>query len=152
MRSHRIRSGPAGAVCAVTIVLVAAVWSAAAQKLSLAEAPAFRADSTLVLVPVAVVDRRGAVVNGLARDAFTLAEDGVRQQIRTFSEEDAASMCPVKRPTTGTYVDALGLADVYTQLTSSFPSSVRDDDVGAPNIPIRSDFVVTPFWILPIDV
>ena len=45
--------------------------------------------STLVLVPVTVVDRRGAMVNGLASDAFTLTEDGERQPIRSFSEEDA---------------------------------------------------------------
>jgi len=94
----------------VTIVLVAAVWSAAAQKLSLAEAPAFRADSTLVLVPVAVVDRRGAVVNGLARDAFTLAEDGVRQQIRTFSEEDAPVSIGIVLDLSGSMRGALGVA------------------------------------------
>ena len=40
----------------------------------------FRADSRLVLVPVTVVDRRGAIVNGLTSDAFTLTEDGVRQE------------------------------------------------------------------------
>jgi Ca-activated chloride channel family protein len=50
--------------------------------------PDFRADGRLVLVPVTVVDHRGAIVNGLASDAFTLTEDGVRQQLRAFSEED----------------------------------------------------------------
>jgi Ca-activated chloride channel family protein len=35
------------------------------------------------------MDRNGAVVGGLADNAFTLTEDGVQQQIRSFSEEDA---------------------------------------------------------------
>jgi len=46
-------------------------------------------DSTLVLVPVTVVDRRGAIVNGLSGNAFTLTEDGARQPIKSFSEDDA---------------------------------------------------------------
>jgi len=35
-----------------------------------------------------VVDRRGSIVNGLAKDAFTLTENGVPQQIRSFSQQD----------------------------------------------------------------
>jgi len=40
------------------------------------------------LVPITVLDRRGAIVNGLPSDVFTLTEDGVRQPIRSFSEQD----------------------------------------------------------------
>jgi Ca-activated chloride channel family protein len=77
-----------GRICAVAAIAMAAVWPAAAERPGRA-ASAFRADSALVVVPVTVVDRNGAVVNGLADHAFTLTEDGVRQQIRTFNEEDA---------------------------------------------------------------
>jgi Ca-activated chloride channel family protein len=68
----------------VAAAVVAVIGAARA-----ADEPAFRADSTLVLVPVTVVDRRGAIVNGLPSDAFTLTENGVRQTIGSFSEEDA---------------------------------------------------------------
>jgi Ca-activated chloride channel family protein len=103
-------SGPASAVFAVTILLGAAAWFADAQKLSMAEGPSFRADATLVLVPVAVMDRRGAVVNGLARDAFTLTEDGVRQQIRSFSEEDAPVSIGTVLDLSGSMRATLGVA------------------------------------------
>jgi Ca-activated chloride channel family protein len=71
------------------MVAAAAAWPAEGPKDPTPEKSAFRADGTLVLVPVTVVDRRGAIVNGLASDAFTLTEDGVRQPVRSFSEEDA---------------------------------------------------------------
>lgn len=76
-------------VIGIIVIATAAAWSAPAEKSVPPAVPAFRADSTLVLVPVTVVDRRGAVVNGLASDAFTLTENGVRQQIRSFSQQDA---------------------------------------------------------------
>jgi hypothetical protein len=110
MQSYRMRSDKAGGAFAVTIVLAAAAWSAAAQRLPASQAPAFRADATLVLVPVAVVDRRGAVVNGLARDAFTLTEDGVRQQIRSFSEEDAPVSMGIVLDLSGSMRGVLGVA------------------------------------------
>jgi Ca-activated chloride channel family protein len=83
MPSHK------GKVLALTLAAAVAAWSADGPKRVAPEAPAYRADGTLVLVPVTVVDRRGAMVNGLASDAFTLTEDGVRQPVRAFSEEDA---------------------------------------------------------------
>jgi Ca-activated chloride channel family protein len=78
----------AGGIFAVTVVSVAAAWAGDAPERATPEKAAFRADSTLVLVPVTVIDRRGAVVNGLASDAFTLAEDGDPRPIRSFNEED----------------------------------------------------------------
>jgi Ca-activated chloride channel family protein len=77
----------AGRIWAATVVM-SVTWTAAAQTRPAPEVLAFRADSTLVLVPVAVVDRRGAIVNGLDRNAFTVTENGVRQEIRSFSQED----------------------------------------------------------------
>ena len=74
------------------------------------EAAAFRANSTLVLVPVTVVDHRGAIVNGLASEAFTLTEDGVRQQVHSFSEEDAPVSIGVVLDLSGSMKGALGPA------------------------------------------
>jgi Ca-activated chloride channel family protein len=88
MRLHSANWFSAGRIIVVTGVLIAFAWPARAQKRLSPEVPDFRADSTLVLVPVTVVDHRGAFVNGLASDVFTLTENGVRQQIRSFSEED----------------------------------------------------------------
>jgi Ca-activated chloride channel family protein len=87
----RLRNGKwmgAGTVLTVAVLVAAAGRTAGGQNRLTAEVSAFRADSTLVLVPITVVDRRGAIVNGLSSGAFTLTEDGVRQQIRSFSEED----------------------------------------------------------------
>jgi Ca-activated chloride channel homolog len=51
--------------------------------------PSFRADTTLVLVPVSVTDPGNRYVLGLGREHFHLLEDGVEQTITSFSNEDA---------------------------------------------------------------
>ena len=91
-------------------VAAIAGWPAGAQNRPTAEVPAFRADSNLVLVPVTVVDRRGSIVNGLASDAFTLTEDGVRQPIRSFSEEDAPVSMGIVLDLSGSMRGVLGAA------------------------------------------
>ena len=65
------------ATCALT-------FSAAAQS-----PPAFRADTTLVLVPVSVTDPGNRYVLGLGQRQFHLLEDGVEQTVTHFSNEDA---------------------------------------------------------------
>lgn len=44
--------------------------------------------SELVLVPVTVLDGRGAPVRGLGRESFRIYEEGVEQTIRTFTQEE----------------------------------------------------------------
>jgi Ca-activated chloride channel family protein len=51
-------------------------------------AVSYRADSTLVLVPVSVTDESNRYVLGLQKDNFRLLEDGVEQTIKHFSSED----------------------------------------------------------------
>jgi Ca-activated chloride channel family protein len=109
MQSHKSESYRAGSFFALAMFFAAA-GSAGAQPLRAPEVPAFRADSTLVLIPVAVVDRRGALVNGLAKDAFTLTEDGVRQQIRSFSEEDVPVSMGIVLDLSGSMKSVLGVA------------------------------------------
>lgn len=101
---------PAGRFFAVIVVAIAPAWFARAQKRPTPEVTAFRADSTLVLVPVTVVDRRGAMVNGLASDAFTLTENGVRQPIRSFSEEDVPVSMGIVLDLSGSMKGVLGAA------------------------------------------
>src|SRR5580658_11007187 len=47
-----------------------------------------RADATLVLVPVQVTDNRNRPVAGLGREEFKIFDDGVEQNIASFSKED----------------------------------------------------------------
>ena len=89
MQSHKGKCYLVGRVLAVAVAAAVAAWPAEGPKGATADKATFRADGTLVLVPVTVVDRRGAIVNGLASDAFTLTEDGVQQPLRAFSEDDA---------------------------------------------------------------
>lgn len=49
----------------------------------------FRADTTLVLVPVSVTDPNNRYVLGLDKDDLRLYEDGVEQKVTHFSNEDA---------------------------------------------------------------
>jgi Ca-activated chloride channel family protein len=103
MRLHK------GRILAVAAVAIAAAWTASAEN----PAPAgleFRTDSTLVVVPVTVVDRNGAIVNGLADNAFTLTEDGVQQQIRSFSEEEAPVSMGIVLDVSGSMARVLGAA------------------------------------------
>ena len=92
------------------IAAVSPLWPAAGRRAPRADEAAFRADATLVLVPVTVVDRRGAIVNGLASDAFTLTEDGVQQPIRSFSEEDAPVSMGIVLDLSGSMKGVLGAA------------------------------------------
>jgi Ca-activated chloride channel family protein len=89
MRLLKVGKFASGRIFAVAAVAIAVAGPAGAQKHFVREAPAFRSNSTLVVVPVTVMDRHGAIVNGLAGNAFTLTENGVPQPIKSFSEDDA---------------------------------------------------------------
>ena len=110
MQSHKGKCYLVGRVLAVTVAAALAAWPAEGPKASTGDKATFRADGTLVLVPVTVVDRRGAIVNGLASDAFTLTEDGVQQPVRAFSEEDAPVSIGVVLDLSGSMAPVLGAA------------------------------------------
>src|SRR4051812_13357596 len=48
-----------------------------------------RVDSSLVLIPVHVTSIKGGPVNGLTKEDFALFQDGVRQDITHFAQDDA---------------------------------------------------------------
>ena len=54
-----------------------------------ASAPVLRVDSSLVLIPVRVTNEAGASVVGLKKDDFELFDDGVKQTITHFAQDDA---------------------------------------------------------------
>jgi len=47
-----------------------------------------RSDVNMIVVHATVQDRQGAFVSGLTKDAFTISQDGVKQQIGVFSSDD----------------------------------------------------------------
>jgi Ca-activated chloride channel family protein len=75
--------------CAVVALGQSDPQATAPQTAALESTTAFRADSTLVLVPVSVTDPSNRYVLGLEKEAFHLSEDNVSQTIRFFSSEDA---------------------------------------------------------------
>jgi Ca-activated chloride channel family protein len=54
-----------------------------------AATPVMRVDSSLVLIPVHVTTTGGASVTGLRKENFELFEDGVKQTITHFAQDDA---------------------------------------------------------------
>jgi Ca-activated chloride channel family protein len=71
---------------------------------------AFHAESRLVLVPVTVLDRRGATVTDLTQNDFTVAENGVRRDISCFSEDEASVSIGVVFDMSGSMISVLGEA------------------------------------------
>jgi VWFA-related protein len=83
------------------VALAATAALTAGQAVPPPQTPLFRTGVNLVLVDVVVRDRSGAVVPGLTADDFELSEDGVRQQIRTFSfEQVQATARPLETAST----------------------------------------------------
>ena len=71
------------------ICAVAAFAQSSPQTSDSKPATQFRADTTLVLVPVSVTDPSNRYVLGLEKHNFHLFEDNVEQKVKDFSSEDA---------------------------------------------------------------
>jgi VWFA-related protein len=69
-----------------------------------------RVDTTLVLVPVAVLDPRRKFVTGLDKENFTVYEDKVEQKIATFSSEDAPLSIGIVFDTSGSMGSKLDMS------------------------------------------
>jgi len=92
---------------------------------TVSEGPAFRTGASLVLVPVTVTDRNGAIVNGLPREAFSVKENGVEQQIRSFSVEEEPVSIGVVFDLSGSMKESLGGA---RQALRALTASASPDD------------------------
>jgi len=126
MRLYREKWSAAAAIFAVAGFVTAAAPPAGGQNRLTPEVPAFRADSPMVLVPITVVDRGGAIVNGLSSGAFTLTEDGVRQQISSFSEEDMPVSMGIVLDLSGSMTRVLG--DAKESLRSLIKDANPEDE------------------------
>lgn len=86
----------------------------------------FQSDSKVVLVPVTVTDRRGALVTGLASNAFTVSQDNIPQQITSFGEEDVPASIGVVFDTSGSMRTVLPQAK--TMLHAFFEQCNPEDE------------------------
>ncbi len=89
-------------------------------------APTLSVDARLVVVPVTVRDKKNALNGHLAKDDFTLAEDGKAQTIRYFDHENNAPL------TIGLLVDVSGsvrnVLDEERDASSSFLDNLLQPD------------------------
>ena len=110
-------------IAALSLLLLTSVATRAQAPLD--SATAFRADTTLVLVPVGVTDKSNRYVLGLEKDNFQIVEDGVKQTITHFSSEDA----PLS---VGLIVDISGSIgmklDTSRRAVSEFLKTLNSDD------------------------
>jgi VWFA-related protein len=74
---------------AVILSLTAVIYGVLAQQPAPGpETYTVRSDVNMIVLHATVQGRDGAFVSGLTKDAFTIAEDGVRQEITVFNSED----------------------------------------------------------------
>ncbi len=97
----------------------------------------FRSDSRVVLVPVTVIDRRGAPLTGLTSTAFSVTQDNVPQRITTFGEEDIPASLGVILDTSGSMRQALPKAK--TMLRAFFDQCNPEDEAFLYTVSSRPD-------------
>src|ERR1700689_852338 len=68
------------------LIFIVAAWNLFAQE------PVIRLDVRHVLVPVVVTDKKGHHVGGLRASDFRISEDGVQQEIASFSSDTTSSV------------------------------------------------------------
>jgi Ca-activated chloride channel family protein len=86
------------------------------------KAAVFRADTRLVVLHATVVDKNGRFVTNLPQEVFTVLENGVRQEIKTFRREDV----PVSM---GLVVDNSGsMRDKRAKVESAALALVKDSN------------------------
>jgi Ca-activated chloride channel family protein len=83
------------------------------------EAPVFSADSELVVLQVTVKDRKGAYVDDLPEEAFSVVEDGRAQTVRFFTDTDT----PV---TVGLLIDSSGSMHANRPLVAAAAAAFAD--------------------------
>jgi len=116
----------------IALLMAAAALSAQEKPAPPAAAPpaeptVFRLDTRVVVCHATVVDKSGHLVTTLPKEAFTVFENGARQEIRVFKREDL----PVSM---GIVIDNSGsmrnkIAQVKTASVALVEDSNRDDEV-----------------------
>jgi len=104
------------------------------------DSPLFRVKVDLVVLNVAVTDRRGRYISDLSPDHFRVLEDGIPQQIATFAEGNEAPRAVSEfaaRPT-GLAAPA-GEANLPVGRLEGGPSSLVDDTFVGTNVFVLFD-------------
>lgn len=83
----------------VAVFVAGIAAAAAAQQSPAADRPVISVETSMVLLPVTVVDRHGGFVPGLSRENFTVFDNGAPRTITFFANEDMAA-------TVGLVIDA----------------------------------------------
>jgi VWFA-related protein len=97
------------------LILLIAAWSLFAQ-----QDPTFRLDVQQVLVPVVATDKKGRHVSGLRASDFRIFEDGVQQEIASFSSETAGGVDDIgalSKPASGGVAPAQAAAQAVPRHT-----------------------------------
>jgi Ca-activated chloride channel family protein len=102
--------------------LSACAMVANAQPLRPMERPQFHADTSLILVPVTVTDGRGATIDGLNADSFTVLDNRQPQPIKAFFSEDTPAsigiVLDVSGSTKGVLVQEKAAVRAFLQLSN----------------------------------
>jgi Ca-activated chloride channel family protein len=124
------------------LILLPAIACAAASDESFAkprpkvhEAPTFTVDSKLVLVPVTVLDRRGAVVQGLSAESFVVLQDSAPQKIASFGEQDISVSVGVVLDTSGSMQRTL--RNAKAALRAFIDAANPEDEMGLLTVSTR---------------
>jgi Ca-activated chloride channel family protein len=126
-RRQLIKTGPSGSGASGFVLVVATVLgccaSAAAQSGPYDDAPRFRTDASMVLIPVTVMDARGANISGLGKDSFTVFDNRQPQPIAAFFTEDSPASIGFVFDVSGSVKDILARekAAAHAILQSSNP-------------------------------
>jgi VWFA-related protein len=88
--------------------------------------PVLRVDSSLVLIPVHVTTAGGTSVTGLKKEDFVLFEDGVRQSITHFAQDDAPISAGVLLDISSSMKNKMGKA--FQAATEFFKFASPDDE------------------------
>ena len=91
------------------------------------KATVFRADTRLVVLHATVVDKNGRFVTNLPKEVFTVLENGIRQEIKTFRSEDVPVSMGLIVDNSGSMRDKR--AKVEAAALALVKDSNRDDEV-----------------------
>jgi Ca-activated chloride channel homolog len=89
----------------------------------------FRSDTRLVVCPTTVVDHAGHLVDHLTREAFSVFENNVRQEIKVFKHEDIPVSMGLVIDSSGSMRNNNKRAGVETSALALIQSSNPDDEV-----------------------
>jgi Ca-activated chloride channel family protein len=107
------------------------------------DAPVFSVRSELVVLDVAVRDRKNAYVSGLGQSAFAVEEDGVRQSIQFFAEGDAPATVGLLIDSSGSMTSEEGA--VIAAVSGFAETSNPEDEIFALTFNDRVRSVLSPF-------